>query len=80
MKELQKWGKIPQAAQYAGISVRTMRRWLENGLAHIRMDTGTILIKFEQVDRYLANYSVQKDNNVAIHKATNKIAREVGVR
>jgi len=48
----QGWGKIRQAASYAGVSTRTMRDWLKMGLKHSRV-RGCILIKFADIDTYL---------------------------
>ncbi len=62
MQELQKWAKIPQAATYAGISVRTMRRWMEEGLPYARLESGTILIKFQNIDEYLTSFSTKKQD------------------
>ena len=55
------WAKIKQASAYAGVSPRTMRDWLKRGLKHSRLPTGTILIRFDDVDGYLEGFSV--DNN-----------------
>lgn len=46
------WAKIKKAAEYSGISERTMRDWLKAGLRHIRMpgERGCILIKYEWID------------------------------
>lgn len=51
------WGKIKAAAQYAGLSERTMRDLLKNGLKCSRLPSGTILIKFTSIDEYLEQFT-----------------------
>ena len=52
------WAKIKQASEYAGVSPRTMRDWLKQGLPHSRLPTGTILIKLTWIDEWLESFSV----------------------
>jgi len=47
------WCKVKAAASYAGVSERTFRDWLKDGLKHSRLKTGTILIKYSWIDEYL---------------------------
>ena len=56
---MQGWAKVKDAAKYAGMSERTFREWLKNGLQHSVLPTGTILLKYSAVDEYLETYSVQ---------------------
>lgn len=49
--------KVKRAAQYAGVSERTFRKWLKDGLRHSRVGR-TILIKYSWIDEYLAKYEV----------------------
>jgi len=51
------WGKIPSAALYAGVSPRTLRKWLKKGLRHSK-PMGAILIKFSDIDKFLGNHVV----------------------
>lgn len=55
---MQGWCKIKQACKYSGVSERTFRKWLRNGLKHSRMPSGTILINFEDIDTFLKKYEV----------------------
>ena len=56
------WGKIKPVAKYAGISERTLRGdWLKNGLKHVRLPSGTVLLKYEWVDRYLESFTSKND-------------------
>ena len=47
------WGKIKPAARYAGVSERTLRVWLKEGLRHVRLPSGTVLIKYDWLDQFL---------------------------
>jgi excisionase family DNA binding protein len=58
------WAKIKKAAQYAGVSERTVRSWLKNGLKHSRLPSGTVLIKFSSVDDYLEQFEVNEDQRI----------------
>ena len=55
----QGWCKPSRAARYAGVSVKTFRRWLGAGLRHVRLENGRILTKFSFVDEYLLRYEVE---------------------
>ena len=68
------WSKIKTAAKYAGISERTMRSWLKDGLKHSRMPSGTILIKYNWVDEYIESFT-GKENQV--DKIVNEAMREL---
>ena len=50
--------KVKPAAKYAGVSERTFRPWLKDGLRHIRLKSGTILISYQAIDEYLAAHEV----------------------
>jgi hypothetical protein len=52
------WAKAKVAARYAGVSERTFRQWLKDGLKHSRLRSGTILVKYEWIDEYLENCAV----------------------
>jgi excisionase family DNA binding protein len=52
------WAKIKQASEYAGVSPRTLRDWLKQGLPHSRLPTGTILIKLTSIDAWLESFAV----------------------
>ncbi|MFH1102445.1 MAG: hypothetical protein V1714_01590 [Pseudomonadota bacterium] len=60
------WGKVRDASKYAGISPRTFRAWLKEGLAHSRMPSGTILIRFADVDFFLKKFEVRENKTVQI--------------
>ena len=59
---MQGWGKVKQAAKYAGISERTLRSWLKNGLKHSRVPT--ILIRYSDIDEWIDGFSVNNDDRV----------------
>lgn len=55
------WVKIKKAAEYSGISERTLRYYLKDGLKHSRLPSGTILIKYEWIDEYLERFAAKED-------------------
>ena len=55
------WAKVKEAAKYAGVSVRTLRDWLKDGLRHSRLSTGTILVAYAAIDEYLARFEVHSN-------------------
>ena len=58
------WLNIKAAATYAGISVRTMRSWLKQGLRYSRLRSGHILIKKEEIDKFLECFEVTDVDSV----------------
>jgi hypothetical protein len=52
------YGKIPDAAKYAGVSKRTMQKWLRLGLSHSKVPTGAVLVKYADIDKFIGQYSV----------------------
>lgn len=59
---MQGFCKIKKAAEYSGISERTMRDWLKDGLKHSRLQPSvTILIKYEWIDEYLERFAAKED-------------------
>ncbi len=52
------YGKVRKIAEYMGLSERTVRDLLKRGLRHSRMETGTILIRYQHVDSFLKQYEV----------------------
>jgi excisionase family DNA binding protein len=67
------WSKIKSAAKYAGISERTMRNWLKDGLKHSRLPSGTVLIKYAWVDEYLEAFAAKEDQ---VDKIVNETMRD----
>jgi excisionase family DNA binding protein len=74
------WTKIKQAAKYAGVSERTVRDWLKNGLKHSRITSGTVLIKYASIDAYLERFEVRDDQGLKLNEIANQTAREVLAR
>ncbi len=64
------WHKVKKAAQYAGISERTLRTWLKQGLLHSRMPSGTILISTTAIDAFIRKYQVNENE---VEKITNEV-------
>ena len=55
------WAKVKDAAKYAGVSERTLREWLKDGLRHTRLPSGTILIPYSWIDQYLMGFQVSRN-------------------
>jgi hypothetical protein len=55
------WTKIKGGAPYAGVSVRTFRSWLKQGLKHVRLPSGTILVRYGDIDEFLQTFEVRDD-------------------
>lgn len=55
------WSKIKAASAYSGVSPRTVRKWLKQGLKHSRLSSGTVIISFDAVDEFLSSFEVQND-------------------
>jgi predicted site-specific integrase-resolvase len=55
------WLKIKRAAAYAGVSERTCRTWLKEGLRHARLPSGCVLIKEMWLDEYLEQFESSKN-------------------
>lgn len=60
------WGKVKAVAKYAGVSERTVRTWTREGLRHVRLPSGTILIRREWIDEFLGACEVQENRVEAI--------------
>jgi predicted site-specific integrase-resolvase len=58
---MQGWCKIKKAAEFSGISERTLRDWLKDGLKCSRLPSGTVLIKYEWLDAYLEAFAAKED-------------------
>lgn len=58
------WAKVKTAAGYAGVSPRTFRKWLKDGLRYVKAPSGAILIKLEWIDEYLENFEIKNSNQV----------------
>jgi len=52
------YGKVKKVARYAGVSPRTFRDWLKNGLPHFKLSTGTILVAYRDIDNWLERFRV----------------------
>ena len=68
------WAKIMPASQFAGVSPRTMRKWLKEGLRHSRLPSGTIIISFDAIDEFLSSFEVQNDE---VNQIVEEISKEV---
>ncbi len=57
---MQSWLSIKSASGYCDTSVRTIRKWMTDGLRHSRV-RGKILIKAEHLDEFLESFAVSED-------------------
>jgi len=64
------WAKVKTAAQYASVSEKVFRGWLTEGLKHSRLTSNRILVKFSDIDEYLARFSVTESK---VQKMVNKL-------
>jgi excisionase family DNA binding protein len=67
------WAKVKDAAEYAGVSPRTFRKWLKDGLKHSRLPSGTILISIKDIDTYLRQFEADHSQ---VDRAVSAIMRE----
>lgn len=52
------WTKLKGAAKYTGLSERTLRTLLKDGLRHSRLRSGTILLRYAWLDEFFSQYEV----------------------
>jgi len=71
------WGKIKAAAMYAGIKERTMRNWLKQGLRHARIPSGTVLIRYRDIDDYLEQFC---GSDHQINRIVDDVVKEFAVK
>ena len=58
---------LPIAAAWAGVSCRTVQRWLASGLPYHQAGPGTkILIKPSDVERFLTRHQATKSAGAAV--------------
>jgi hypothetical protein len=72
------WMKISAAADYIGMSPRSVRSLLKRGLKHSRILSGTILIKPKNIDEYLEQFEVNNTETASrIETEVERIIREI---
>lgn len=73
---MQHYGKIKNAAKYAGVSAGSIRKWIEQGLTCYRVG-GLVLIKFTDIDTFIE----QHDNplNDEDRQELNSILNDMGL-
>jgi len=59
--DLRGYAKVKQASKYAGVSERTFRDWLKSGLPHFRLSSGTILVAYRDIDKWLHRFRVDEN-------------------
>ena len=69
------FAKVKGAARFAGISERTMRTWIKQGLKHYRLPSGTILIAYGDVDDFINKFAVTE---YQADQVVNAVLNELG--
>jgi len=54
---MQRCGKIKEASAYAGVSVNSIRKWLNQGLTSYCLG-GMVLIKFTDIDAFIEHSAI----------------------
>jgi hypothetical protein len=57
----QGWAKVNKTATHIGMSPRSVRKLLRQGLPYSRLPSGAILISLDQVDEYIKKFQVVND-------------------
>ena len=70
------WAKIKSGAKYAAVSDRTFRDWIKSGLRHVRLPSGTILVKLAWIDEYLEGFEIQGED-IDLDSMVNEICGEL---
>jgi hypothetical protein len=52
------YAKVKKGAAYGGVSERTFRDWLKDGLPYFRLSSGTILVSYADIDAWLDRFRV----------------------
>jgi len=68
------WLRRKTAASYCGVSLRTVDTWLRQGLRHVKMPSGVVLIKRKWADQYIEQHENTKNE---IEKIVNEIGKEI---
>ncbi len=70
------WAKPKVACRYAGVGEKTFRGWLKQGLKHSRLASGSILVRYRDIDKYLEHFVVNDDQVSAI---VDEVCKEMDV-
>ena len=54
------WLRVKNAGKRADQCERSVRKWLKKGLRHVRLPSGTILIKAQWLDEFLEGFEVAR--------------------
>jgi hypothetical protein len=69
------WAKIKGAAKYSGVSERTFRNFLKEGLKYSRLPSGTIVVQYGAIDRFLRGYEVIENE---VDELADMVCKEIG--
>ena len=71
-----RYGKIKEASVYAGVSVNSIRKWLNQGLTSFRLG-GMVLIKFTDIDAFIEHHAIILNNQDK--QELNGILKDMGI-
>lgn len=75
------WFKIPAAAEYMGLSPRSVRPMLKQGLKHSKLPSGTILMSIKWIDEYLESFQISENETKQpaqmIESEVDRLIREI---
>lgn len=58
------YAKVTVAAKFAGVSVKTIRKWLKMGLPFHQPPIGGVLIAYRDLDDWLGQYRTTKETDL----------------
>ena len=70
------WGQVKKVSKYVGMSERTVRDWLKQGLKHARLKSGRILIKYSWVDEFLESFEVDDSQADKVNKIVDSVLKD----
>ena len=67
------WFRPKEAAEYCGVSERTLRHWLKcDGLQYSKL-RGTVLINKDTLDSFLESFSVSENQHDIVERVVNDV-------
>lgn len=56
VKDIRGYAQVGKAAAYAGVCKRTFEEWLKAGLPYVKLPSGTRLVAYRDIDRWLEQF------------------------
>jgi len=70
---MHRWFNVKSAAEYSDSSERTFRKWLKNGLPHVKVWGKSIRTRSDWIDAFLEQFSVEKQQEKEIDGIVNEM-------